>query len=55
MGKRALCNAASAAAHHGIIVFIDADTQCQRHTFPRLVAPFADLDIGGSIRSCEGR
>jgi cellulose synthase/poly-beta-1,6-N-acetylglucosamine synthase-like glycosyltransferase/peptidoglycan/xylan/chitin deacetylase (PgdA/CDA1 family) len=35
-----------AAARHGIIVFIDADTQCQADTLPRLLEPFADARIG---------
>ncbi len=30
----------------GIVVFIDADTQCQRDTLPRLLEPFADARIG---------
>jgi peptidoglycan-N-acetylglucosamine deacetylase len=34
------------AAHNGIVVFIDADTQCQRDTLPRLIEPFADERIG---------
>ena len=32
--------------HHGIVVFIDADTQCQPDTLPRLLEPFADARIG---------
>jgi len=35
-----------AVVHHGIVVFIDADTQCQRDTLPRLLGPFADERIG---------
>src|SRR4029077_2363418 len=35
-----------AAAPHGIFVFIDAVTQCQRDTLPRLLEPFADARIG---------
>src|SRR5437016_4145767 len=35
-----------AVVHHGIVVFIDADTQCQRDTLPRLLEPFADERIG---------
>jgi len=36
----------SGSAHHGIVVFIDADTQCQRDTLPCLLEPFADARIG---------
>jgi cellulose synthase/poly-beta-1,6-N-acetylglucosamine synthase-like glycosyltransferase len=32
--------------HHGIVVFIDADTQSQPDTLPRLLEPFADARIG---------
>src|SRR4029434_9941691 len=35
-----------AAARYGIVVFIDADTQCQRDTLPRLLEPFADSNVG---------
>jgi len=28
------------------VVFLDADTQCQRDTLPRLLEPFADERIG---------
>ncbi|HEY2625823.1 MAG TPA: glycosyltransferase [Candidatus Udaeobacter sp.] len=35
-----------AVVRHGIVVFIDADTQCQRDTLPRLLEPFADEGIG---------
>jgi cellulose synthase/poly-beta-1,6-N-acetylglucosamine synthase-like glycosyltransferase/peptidoglycan/xylan/chitin deacetylase (PgdA/CDA1 family)/spore germination protein YaaH len=35
-----------AVVHHGIVVFIDADTQCQRDTLPRLLEPFSDERIG---------
>src|SRR5262249_17499673 len=34
------------AARNGNVVFIDADTQCQRDTLPRLLEPFADERIG---------
>src|SRR5204863_8775931 len=36
-----------ATAKHELIVFIDADTHCQRHTLRHLLAPFGNPDIGG--------
>jgi len=45
-GKAQALKSGLAAARHGIIVFIDADTQCQRDTLPRLLEPFADARIG---------
>ena len=45
-GKAHALQRGLAAAHNGIIVFIDADTQCQRDTLPRLLEPFADERIG---------
>ncbi|PYK37679.1 MAG: hypothetical protein DME60_12205 [Verrucomicrobia bacterium] len=62
----ACCNALQrglAAVHRGIVVFIDADTQCQRDTFSRLLEPFADARIGavsghakvGNLRSFIAR
>jgi peptidoglycan-N-acetylglucosamine deacetylase len=45
-GKARALQRGLAAARHGIIVFIDADTQCQRDTLPRLLEPFADGRIG---------
>jgi len=45
-GKARALQRGLAAARHGIIVFIDADTQCQRDTLPRLLEPFADARIG---------
>ena len=45
-GKARALQRGLAAAHSAIIVFIDADTQCQRDTLPRLVEPFADSRIG---------
>ncbi len=45
-GKPALSNAVSLPCTTAIIVFIDADTQCQRDTLPRLLEPFADQRIG---------
>jgi cellulose synthase/poly-beta-1,6-N-acetylglucosamine synthase-like glycosyltransferase/peptidoglycan/xylan/chitin deacetylase (PgdA/CDA1 family)/spore germination protein YaaH len=45
-GKARALQRGLAAAHHGNVVFIDADTQCQRDTLPRLLEPFADARIG---------
>ena len=45
-GKAHALQRGLAGAHNGIIVFIDADTQCQRDTLPRLLEPFADERIG---------
>jgi cellulose synthase/poly-beta-1,6-N-acetylglucosamine synthase-like glycosyltransferase/peptidoglycan/xylan/chitin deacetylase (PgdA/CDA1 family)/spore germination protein YaaH len=45
-GKARALQRGLAAARHGIVVFIDADTQCQRDTLPRLLEPFADARIG---------
>src|SRR6058998_3977178 len=45
-GKARALQRGLAAAGHGIIVFIDADTQCQRDTLPRLLEPFANSDVG---------
>ncbi len=45
-GKARALQRGLAAARNGIIVFIDADTQCQRDTLPRLLEPFADQRIG---------
>ena len=45
-GKARALQRALSAARHGIIVFIDADTQCQRDTLPRLVEPFANKAVG---------
>ncbi len=45
-GKARALQRGLAAARNGIIVFIDADTQCQRDTLPRLLEPFADQGIG---------
>src|SRR5216117_2762845 len=45
-GKARALQRGLAAAHNGIVVFIDADTQCQRDTLPRLLEPFADARIG---------
>ena len=45
-GKARALQRGLAAAHNLIIVFIDADTQCQRNTLPRLLEPFADERVG---------
>ena len=45
-GKARALQRGLAAARNGIVVFIDADTQCQRDTLPRLLEPFADKRIG---------
>jgi len=45
-GKARALQRGLAAARDGIVVFIDADTQCQRDTLPRLLEPFADARIG---------
>ena len=45
-GKAHALQRGLAGAHNGVIVFIDADTQCQRDTLPRLLEPFADKRIG---------
>jgi cellulose synthase/poly-beta-1,6-N-acetylglucosamine synthase-like glycosyltransferase/peptidoglycan/xylan/chitin deacetylase (PgdA/CDA1 family)/spore germination protein YaaH len=45
-GKARALQRGLAAAHHAIVVFLDADTQCQRDTLPRLLEPFADERIG---------
>jgi cellulose synthase/poly-beta-1,6-N-acetylglucosamine synthase-like glycosyltransferase/peptidoglycan/xylan/chitin deacetylase (PgdA/CDA1 family)/spore germination protein YaaH len=45
-GKARALQRGLAAARNDIIVFIDADTQCQRDTLPRLLEPFADQRIG---------
>src|SRR5437867_4475977 len=45
-GKARALQRGLAAARNGIVVFIDADTQCQRDTLPRLLEPFADGRTG---------
>jgi cellulose synthase/poly-beta-1,6-N-acetylglucosamine synthase-like glycosyltransferase/peptidoglycan/xylan/chitin deacetylase (PgdA/CDA1 family)/spore germination protein YaaH len=44
-GKARALQRALSAARHNIIVFIDADTQCQRDTLRHLVQPFADRGV----------
>ena len=46
-GKARALQRGIAAVRNELIVFIDADTHCQRQTLPRLLAPFIDPDIGG--------
>jgi peptidoglycan-N-acetylglucosamine deacetylase len=45
-GKARALQRGLASARNGIVVFIDADTQCQRDTLPRLLEPFADAGVG---------
>src|SRR5436305_1330805 len=45
-GKARALQRALSAVRHGIVVFIDADTQCQRDTLPRLLEPFVDQRVG---------
>src|SRR6266568_1406820 len=45
-GKARALQRGLAAARNGIVVFIDADTQCQRDTLPRLLEPFVDERCG---------
>jgi len=45
-GKARALQRGLAAARHNFIVFIDADTQCQRNTLPRLLEPFSNDRIG---------
>ena len=45
-GKARALQRGLAAVHHGIVVFIDGDTQCQRDTLPRLLGPFTDERVG---------
>jgi cellulose synthase/poly-beta-1,6-N-acetylglucosamine synthase-like glycosyltransferase/peptidoglycan/xylan/chitin deacetylase (PgdA/CDA1 family)/spore germination protein YaaH len=45
-GKARALQRGLAAARNEIVVFLDADTQCQRDTIPRLLEPFADERIG---------
>ncbi len=62
-GKARALQRGLSAVHTGIVVFIDADTQCQRNTLPRLLEPFADARIGavsghakvGNLRSFIAR
>src|SRR5438270_1348338 len=46
-GKARALQRGIAAAKHELIVFIDADTHCQRHTLRYLLSPFGNPAIGG--------
>ena len=46
-GKARALQRGIATAKHELIVFIDADTHCQRHSLRHLLAPFGNPDIGG--------
>jgi len=45
-GKAHALQRALSAVRNAIVVFIDADTQFQRDTLPKLLAPFTDKSIG---------
>jgi cellulose synthase/poly-beta-1,6-N-acetylglucosamine synthase-like glycosyltransferase/peptidoglycan/xylan/chitin deacetylase (PgdA/CDA1 family)/spore germination protein YaaH len=45
-GKARALQRGLAAMRYGIVVFIDADTQCQRDTLPRLLEPLSKKEIG---------
>src|SRR5258708_12062784 len=45
-GKARALQRGLTVAHNGIVVSLEADTQCQRDTLPRLLEPFADDRIG---------
>src|SRR5437763_5929238 len=45
-GKARALQRALSAVHHGIVVFVDADTHFQRDTLSALTEPFADETIG---------
>src|SRR5262249_7247205 len=45
-GKARALQRGLAAGRNGAVIFIDADTQCQRDTLPLLLEPFADARIG---------
>lgn len=45
-GKARALQRAIAAASHGVVVFIDADTHFQRNTLSSLLEPLADKNIG---------
>jgi cellulose synthase/poly-beta-1,6-N-acetylglucosamine synthase-like glycosyltransferase len=45
-GKARALQRALAAVHHGIVVFVDADTHFQRDTLSLLLEPLADKTIG---------
>src|SRR6201999_3985082 len=45
-GKARALQRGLVAVDEGIVVFIDAETQCQRDTISHLLRPFADPDVG---------
>jgi cellulose synthase/poly-beta-1,6-N-acetylglucosamine synthase-like glycosyltransferase len=45
-GKARALQRGLANARHGLIVFLDADTHCQRDTLARLLEPFVDERVG---------
>ncbi|MEP6698714.1 MAG: glycosyltransferase [Verrucomicrobiota bacterium] len=45
-GKARALERGLSAMRTGIVVFLDADTRCQRDTLRRLVEPFADAQVG---------
>ncbi len=45
-GKARALQRGIAATRHPLIVFIDADTHCQKETLSKLLAPFGDAQIG---------
>ncbi|HEY4284626.1 MAG TPA: polysaccharide deacetylase family protein, partial [Chthoniobacterales bacterium] len=45
-GKARTLQRALSLARNDVVVFIDADTQCQPNTLPRLVEPFVDPEVG---------
>lgn len=46
-GKNSALNAAAAAARNEILVFTDADSMLEPQALRRLLAPFADPEVGG--------
>jgi peptidoglycan-N-acetylglucosamine deacetylase len=62
-GKACALQRGIAAARHELIIFVDADTHCQRDTIPQLLAPFVDQTVGavsghakvGNLRSFIAR
>src|SRR5437763_101560 len=45
-GKARALQRGLAAVRNGVVVFLDADTHCQRDTLRRLVEPFSDEGVG---------
>ncbi len=62
-GKARALQRGIASARHGLIIFIDADTHCQRDTLRHLLSPFVSAEIGavsghakvGNLRSFIAR